>query len=143
MGPGTQPRPPLPLLAPGLTEGGGAHSRLPRIRPPIRMGVRGVVDVKIIDQTGGKVFRRAEVATFQKATRQDAQPQLDLLEPRPMFRRKMEPMFMRWVTQECPPLLPALQGLGDEGESAPRGHELAHVQAPVRLEASLVRVGPR
>src|SRR5215510_3630033 len=93
-----------------------------------------VVDVKRIDPTGGKVFRRAEVSTFQKATRQDAEPQLDLMEPRPLFRRTMAHMFMRWVTQECPPLLPALQSLGDEGESAPRSHEVTHVQAPGCME---------
>ena len=33
-----------------------------------------------------------------------------------------------------PAAAPRLQGLGDEGESAPRGHQLAHVQAPGRIE---------
>jgi hypothetical protein len=45
------------------------------------MGVMRIVDVKIIDQPGGKIFRRAEVPTFQKATRQNAKPQFDLIEP--------------------------------------------------------------
>jgi hypothetical protein len=51
-----------------------------------------------------------------------------------MFRRKMEEMLMGWVTQEGPPLLPPVQGLGNKGEIAPRSHEAAHVQAPVRIE---------
>ena len=93
-----------------------------------------VVDVKIIDQTGCKVLRRTEVTTFEKTTRQDTKLQLDLIEPRPMFGRKMEHMLMRWVAQEGPPLHPSVQCLGDEGEIAPCGHEAAHVQAPVRIE---------
>ena len=94
----------------------------------------GVVDVKIIDKTGGKVCRRAEVPTFQKATRQDAKPQLDLIEPRPMFGRKMEHMLMRWVAQEGSSLHASEQGLGVTGEMAPRRHEAAHLQAPVGIE---------
>jgi hypothetical protein len=98
------------------------------------MGVMGVIDVKIIEQPGGKVFRRTEVTTFQKATCQDAKPQLDLIEPRPMFGRKMEHMLMRWVAQEGSPLYASEQGLGGKGEMAPRGHEAAHLQAPVGIE---------
>src|SRR5712691_3608661 len=98
------------------------------------MGVMRVVDVQIIDKTGGKVFRRAEVPTFQKTTCQDAKPQLDLIEPRPMFWCKMEHMLMGRVTQECPSLLPPVQGFREEGESTPRGHKAADVQAPVRIQ---------
>src|SRR5207245_3367293 len=79
-------------------------------------------------------FRRAEVPTFQEATCQDAQPQFDLIEPRPMFRRKMEEMLMGWIAQECSPLFPPAQGLGNAGEITPRRHEAADVQAPMRIE---------
>src|SRR6266568_4647046 len=94
VGPGAQPRPPLPLLAPGLTEGGGAHQRVPRRRPAIRMGVMRVVDVKRIDQTGCQVLRRTAGTALKKTTRQDTQPPLDLLEPRSLLGRHMEPRLM-------------------------------------------------
>ena len=134
MGPWTKPRPPLPLLASGLTKGGSPPQGLSRIRPAIRMGVMSVIDVKRIEPPGGKVFRRTEVAPCQKATRQDAQPQRDLMAPRPMFGRTMEDLRMRWVTQEGPPLHAVGQGLGSQGEMAPRGHAAADLQAPVRIE---------
>ena len=57
LGAGAKPRTTVLLLASGMTEGSGAHQGLPRIRPAIRMGVMGIIDVKIIEQTGGKVFR--------------------------------------------------------------------------------------
>src|SRR6266699_3415550 len=90
VGPRATPGSSLPLLAPGLTEGGGADHWVPRVGPAIGMGGMGVVDVKIIHQTGFKVLRRAAVPPLQKTTCHDAQPQLDLMEPRPMFRRQME-----------------------------------------------------
>ena len=124
MGPGAKPCPSLPLLTPGLTERGGSHEGLSRIRPAIRVGVMRVVDSKIIDQTDGKVCGRGEVPPFEKATRQDTQPEFDLIQPRSMGRRKMEHMRMSGVTQESPPLLPPIQSLGIEGErhtTRPRG----------------------
>ena len=95
----------------------------------------GVRDSKIIEQTGGKVCRRTAVATFQKATRQDAQPQRDLMEPRPMLGRQMAHRLLCWVAQEGAALHASAQGLGVIGEIAPRGYEAAHRQAPVRSES--------
>ena len=51
-----------------------------------------------------------------------------------MLGRTMAPLRLCGVAQEGPPLPPAVQGLGAEGESAPRSHEAADVQAPGRLE---------
>ena len=96
----------------------------------------GVVDVQIIHQTGFKVLRGAKITPFQKTARQDAKPQLDLIQPGAMDGREVKHRCMRWITQECPPLLPALQGLGDEGESAPSGHQLAHVRLQCVLRLS-------
>ena len=79
----------------------------------------GVVDVKIIHQTGCKVVRRTEVATFQKTTRQDAQPQLDLIEPRAMSGRKVKHMLMRWLTQEDSSFHTPAQLLLDDRDMAP------------------------
>ena len=45
------------------------------------MGGMGIIDLKIVTQTDFKVLGRTEVASFQKATGQDAKPQLDLIEP--------------------------------------------------------------
>ena len=95
----------------------------------------GVRDIKILEQTGGKVCRRTAVATFHKATRQDAQPQRDLMEPRPMLGRQMAHRLLCWVAQEGAALHASAQGLGVIGEMAPRGYEAAHRQAPVRSES--------
>jgi hypothetical protein len=59
------------------------------------MGVMGVVDVKIIHQTGFKVLRRAKITPFQKTARQDTKPQLDLIQPGAMDGRKVQHMWMR------------------------------------------------
>src|SRR4029434_6290694 len=91
-GRGTNPRPPLPLLAPSLTEGGSTDQRLPCVGPAIRMGVMGVVDVKLIHQTGFQVLRGAKITPFQKTARQDAKPQLDLIQPGAMDGRKVKHM---------------------------------------------------
>jgi hypothetical protein len=44
-----------------------------------------VIDLEIVTQTGFKVLSGTEVTTFKKATGQDAQPQLNLVEPGAMF----------------------------------------------------------
>ncbi len=94
----------------------------------------GLVDVKLINHTGCKVVRRTHVATLQQSTRQDAQPPLDLIEPRAMFGGKVEPMRMRWIAQEGPPVYPPAQLLLDERDIAPRGNKAADVETPVRIE---------
>jgi hypothetical protein len=54
------------------------------------MGVMGIVDFKIVRQTGCAVLSGTEVASLEKATGQDAKPQLHLVEPGAMFRGKKE-----------------------------------------------------
>src|SRR2546430_11063296 len=87
------------------------------------MGVMRIVDIKVIEQTGFKVVGRTEVPTFEKTTRQDAQPQLDLIEPRAVFGRKVKHMLMRRIAEEGPPLDPPAKHLGGVGDSAPLRHE--------------------
>jgi hypothetical protein len=93
-----------------------------------------VVDIKRITHTGGKVFGRVTVPPCEKATRQDAQPECNLIAPRAMGRRTMAHLRVGRVTQEGPPWLSPMQRLGGAGEMAPRGHEATDVQTPVRVE---------
>ena len=69
------------LLTTRVAERRSPHQGLTRIGPTIRMGVVGVVDFKIVIQTGCKILGRTEIASFEKATGQDAKPQLHLVEP--------------------------------------------------------------
>ena len=71
----------MTLLTTRLTERRRAHEGLTRIRPAIRMGVMGVVDLEIVRQAGFKIVGRSVIASFEKTTGQDAQPQLYLVEP--------------------------------------------------------------
>ena len=79
----------------------------------------GVVDLKIVTQTGFKILRRVEIASFEKAPGQHAKPELDLVEPGAMFGRKMEHMLMARITQEGPPLRTPAQVLGHKEDLTP------------------------
>jgi len=94
----------------------------------------GVIDLQIVPQTGFKVLSGTEVTTFQKATRQDTQPQLHLVEPRAMFGGEVEHMLMAWIAEEGPSLHASAQVLGHQGHLAPLGHQTAQVEAPVGIE---------
>ena len=58
----------MTLLTTRLAERCGPHQGLARIRPPIWMGVMGVVDFKIIRQARGKILDRIEIAALEKPT---------------------------------------------------------------------------
>ena len=45
------------------------------------MGVMGVGDLERVIQAGVKIVVRIVIASFEKTTGQDAQPQRDLIEP--------------------------------------------------------------
>src|SRR3989454_5584364 len=124
----TKPRPSLPLLTPGLTEGCGPDERLPGLGPPIRMRIMGVVYVKIIKQLSLKVVDRTKVPALDKTAGQHPKLPFHLIEPRPVFGRKMQHILMRRIAQERSPLHASLQGLRDEGESTPSRHEAAEFQ---------------
>jgi hypothetical protein len=115
----TEPGPPVPLLAAGVTEGGGAYQRLARIRPAIGVGLVGIVPLQGGAQLGRKVFARTKIAPFEETTCQDTEPSRDLVEPRAMGGRKMEDMLMHGITQKGAPLAAVLQSLGRPGECAP------------------------
>ena len=71
----------MTLLTTRATERGRSHQGLSRIRPPIRMGVMGIVDFKIVIQARFKIVGRIEIAALEKTPCQDAKPQFDLVEP--------------------------------------------------------------
>jgi hypothetical protein len=98
------------------------------------MGVMRVIDLKRVIQTGCEILGGTAIASLQKPTGQDTQPQLHLVEPRAMFRRKVEHMLMVRIAQEGTPLYPAAQVLGNTGHVAPWGDQPADLQAPVGLE---------
>lgn len=62
----------------------------------------------VIAQVSGQAFRefrrRCEVAPLEETTRQRAEPQFHLVEPRAMFGREMEHVFVVSVRQERAPL---------------------------------------
>ena len=71
----------MTLLTTRATERGRSHQGLSRIRPTIRMGVMGVVDLKIVRQASYKIVGRIEIAALEETPRQDAKPQFHLVEP--------------------------------------------------------------
>lgn len=98
------------------------------------MGVVGVIDFEIVTQTGFKIVGRIEITSFQKPTGQDAEPQLHLIEPGAMLGRKVEHMLMGRIAQEGPPLHASQEGLGEERDLTPLGHETADLETPVGIE---------
>ena len=94
----------------------------------------GVIDLKIITQTGFKVLRCTEGATLKKPTGQDAQPPRNLVEPGAMFGCKVEHVLMARIAQAGPPLYTSAQVVGHQGHLAPLGDEAADSEAPVGVE---------
>src|SRR5665213_951954 len=80
---GAKPGPSEALLASGLAEGRCPDQGLSGVGPAIRMGV---VVVQVGLQPGDEVRGRSEVASFEPATRQSAEPEFDLVEPRTVYR---------------------------------------------------------
>ena len=70
---------------------------MPGIGPPIRMRIMGVVHIKVIKQPSLKVVDRTKVPALEKTASQHPKPSFDLIEPRPVFGRKMHHLLMRWI----------------------------------------------
>ena len=112
-GAGTKPCPSLTLLAAGLTKRCRPDQGLARIGPPIGMRVMGIVDLQIVSQARVKIVGRSVIAALEKTPRQDAKPQLHLIQPGAMLGRKVKDMLMGRIAQERAALDAALQGLGE------------------------------
>jgi hypothetical protein len=70
------------LLATCLAERSRTHQRLSGVGPAVGMSATSVVVVQVRGQACDEFLGRGEVAAFQKATSQGAEPQFDLVEPR-------------------------------------------------------------
>ena len=64
----------MPLLTTRLSERRGPYQGLARIRPTVWMGVMGVIDLKIVIQTGFEILGGTEITSLQKPPGQDAKP---------------------------------------------------------------------
>ena len=76
-----EPRSAEALLPACLAERGRTNQRLAGVGPAVRMGSVSVVIVQIGRQSRDEVGGRVEVAAFEEATSQSAEPQFDLVEP--------------------------------------------------------------
>ena len=75
-----------------------------RIGPPIGMRVIGVVDLKIVRQARVKILGRSVIAALEKTPRQDAKPQLHLIEPGAVLGRKVKDMLVGRIAEKRTPL---------------------------------------
>jgi len=94
----------------------------------------GVIDLQVVSQAGCKRVGRIEIATFEKLPGQNAEPQLDLVEPGAVFRRKMEHMSMAWIAQEGSSLHAAAQVSGHIRDLTPLRHAATDREAPMGIE---------
>ena len=94
----------------------------------------GVVIVQVCGQACDEVLGRCEVAAFQEAARQGAEPQFDLVEPRAMLGREVEHVLVVGIGQKGTPLLAGAQFFFVKGQSVQSSQELANVQTPVGVQ---------
>ena len=94
----------------------------------------GIVDFQIVRQAGVKILGRSVIAALEKTPRQDAKPQLHLIQPGAMLGCKVKDMLMGRIAEERAPLDAALQLLGDKRDRTPLGHELADLETPVGIK---------
>ena len=94
----------------------------------------GIVDFQIVRQAGVKILGRIVIAALEKTPRQDAKPQLHLIQPRAMLGGKVKDMLMGRIAEERAPLDATLQLLRDKGDRTPWGHELADLETPGGIE---------
>ena len=64
----------------------------------------GIVIIQVRCQTRDEFRGRGEVAAFQEASSQGAEPQLHLVEPRTVLGREMKNVFVCGIGQEGFPL---------------------------------------
>lgn len=94
----------------------------------------GVIDLQVVSQTGFKRVGRIEIASCEKLPGHNAEPQLHLVEPRAVFRRKMEHMPMARIAQESLSLPAAAQVLGHIRDLTPLRHAATDREAPMGIE---------
>jgi len=93
-----------------------------------------IVIVQVGCQALNEFRRRSEIATFQKTTRQRAEPQFDLIEPGAMFGGEVKNVFVFGISQESAALAAGAQIALVKRQSAQAGDEFANVQTPMRVQ---------
>ena len=94
----------------------------------------GVVVVQVRGQACDEFLGRCEVAAFQEATSQGAEPQFDLVEPRAVLGREVEHVLVIGIGQEGTSLRAGAQVFFVERQAVQSRHEFANVQAPMGVQ---------
>jgi len=94
----------------------------------------GVIDLQVVSQPGYKRGGRIEIASLEKLPGQDAEPQLDLVEPGAVFRGKMEHMSMTRIAEKNPSLYTAAEVFGHIWDLTPLRHTATDLEAPMSIE---------
>ncbi len=93
-----------------------------------------VVVVQVRGQTRDKFRGRREVAAFQEATSQSAEPEFDLVEPRAVLGREMKNMLVLGIGQEVASLFAVAQVFLVKGQAVEFCQEFANLQAPMGVQ---------
>jgi hypothetical protein len=94
----------------------------------------GVVVVQVVGQARDKFLDRCEVAAFQEAPTQSAEPQFNLVEPGAVLGREMKDVLVFGSSQEGTPLGAGTQIFFVERQAVESSHEFANVQAPMGVQ---------
>jgi len=94
----------------------------------------GIVVVQVSGQTCDEVLGRGEIAAFQEAPSQGAEPQFDLIEPRAVLGREVQDVFMRRVCQKGASLRAGAQVALVARQPIQACQEFANVQTPMRVQ---------
>ncbi len=94
----------------------------------------GVVIVQVGGESRDEFRRRSEVASFQEATSQGAEPKFDLVEPRAVLGREMKNVLVFGIRQEGFPLRAGFQVFLVERQAVELGQEFANLQAPMGIQ---------
>lgn len=134
LGTGAEPGSTESLLAPCLAERRGANQRLSGVSPAIGVSAESVVVVQVRGQACDEFLGRCEVAAFQEAASQGAEPQFDLVEPRAMLGREVEDVLVIGISQEGTSLLAGAQILLVERQAIEFRQEFADIEAPMGVQ---------
>lgn len=134
LGISAKPRSTESLLAACLAERSGANQRLSGVGPAVGMSAMSIVVVQVRSQAGDEFLGRCEVAAFEEATSQGAEPQFDLVEPGTVLGGEVEDMLVFGIGQEGASLLAVAQVFFVEGQAVEFGEEFANLQAPMGVQ---------
>src|SRR6476620_1442585 len=132
--PTAYPGSPMLLLPAALGKRSPTHQWLTRVRPTIGMGMTPVILLQKNLQSVLELRYAGIIPTSQKTTRQHAEPQLHLIQPRAMLRREVKHVLVRRVAQKRPPLTARPQSPRVERDITERRNPLAHFHAPVCVQ---------